>query len=105
MRLAGHVRASQAAPELSAHCQESGTSFTPYIMEECGAFNLAEEKRLIRKVDLRLIPLLCILYLMKKLDESNVRVASPMAAELPQARQKAKSQADVEYLRFPTRVS
>lgn len=36
------------------------------------ALTSEEERKLLRKVDWRLIPLLCILYLVKKLDESNV---------------------------------
>jgi hypothetical protein len=36
------------------------------------ALTTEEEKKLLRKVDWRLIPLLCMLYLVKKLDESNV---------------------------------
>lgn len=36
------------------------------------ALTVEEEKKLIRKVDWRLIPLLAMLYLVKKLDESNV---------------------------------
>jgi hypothetical protein len=36
------------------------------------ALTAEEEKRLLRKVDWRLIPLLCTLYLVKKLDENNV---------------------------------
>jgi hypothetical protein len=37
------------------------------------ALTAEEEKRLLRKVDWRLIPLLAMLYLVKKLDEINVR--------------------------------
>lgn len=40
--------------------------------EALTALTAEEEKRLLRKVDWRLIPLLCMLYLVKKLDESNV---------------------------------
>lgn len=36
------------------------------------ALTSEEEKRLIRRVDWRLVPLLCLLYLMKKIDENNV---------------------------------
>jgi hypothetical protein len=36
------------------------------------ALTAEEEKRLIRRVDWRLVPLLCLLYLMKKIDENNV---------------------------------
>ena len=36
------------------------------------ALTVEEEKKLLRKVDWRLIPMLCMLYLVKKLDESNV---------------------------------
>jgi hypothetical protein len=36
------------------------------------ALTAEEEKKLIRRVDWRLVPLLCLLYLMKKIDESNV---------------------------------
>lgn len=37
------------------------------------ALTAEEERKLLQKVDWRLIPLLCMLYLVKKLDESNVR--------------------------------
>lgn len=37
------------------------------------ALTVEEERKLLRKVDWRLIPLLCLLYLVKKLDETNVR--------------------------------
>lgn len=36
------------------------------------ALTADEERELLRRVDWRLIPLLCMLYLVKKLDESNV---------------------------------
>lgn len=36
------------------------------------ALTAAEERKLIRKVDWRLLPLLSMLYLMKKIDENNV---------------------------------
>lgn len=36
------------------------------------ALTVDEERRLIRRVDWRLVPLLCMLYLMKKIDENNV---------------------------------
>lgn len=36
------------------------------------ALTADEERKLIRRVDWRLIPLLCLLYLVKKIDESNV---------------------------------
>lgn len=36
------------------------------------ALTTDQEKKLIRRVDWRLMPLLCMLYLVKKLDESNV---------------------------------
>lgn len=36
------------------------------------ALTAEEERKLIRKVDWRLIPLLSMLYLMKKIDENNV---------------------------------
>ncbi|KAK6225635.1 hypothetical protein QIS74_01682 [Colletotrichum tabaci] len=42
------------------------------------ALTVEEEKKLIRKVDWRLIPLLAMLYLVKKLDESNVSQARIM---------------------------
>ncbi|GKT60947.1 pantothenate transporter [Colletotrichum tofieldiae] len=42
------------------------------------ALTVEEEKKLIRKVDWRLIPLLVMLYLVKKLDESNVSQARIM---------------------------
>ncbi|VUC27958.1 unnamed protein product [Clonostachys rosea] len=42
------------------------------------ALTAEEEKRLLRKVDWRLIPLLCMLYLVKKLDENNVSNARIM---------------------------
>ncbi|CAG9988296.1 unnamed protein product [Clonostachys byssicola] len=42
------------------------------------ALTAEEEKRLLRKVDWRLIPLLCTLYLVKKLDENNVSNARIM---------------------------
>ena len=38
------------------------------------ALTVEEERKLLRKVDWRLIPLMCMLYLVKKLDETNVRV-------------------------------
>lgn len=37
------------------------------------ALTVEEERKLIRRVDWRLVPLLCLLYLMKKIDENNVR--------------------------------
>lgn len=39
------------------------------------ALTADEEKRLIRRVDWRLVPLLCTLYFMKKIDEMNVSVS------------------------------
>ena len=36
------------------------------------ALTADEERKLIRRVDWRLVPLLCMLYLMKKIDENNV---------------------------------
>lgn len=36
------------------------------------ALTTKQELRLIRRVDWRLMPLLCLLYLVKKLDETNV---------------------------------
>lgn len=42
--------------------------------EALTALTADEERKLLRKVDWRLIPLLCMLYLVKKLDESNVSV-------------------------------
>ncbi|RTE78869.1 hypothetical protein BHE90_006654 [Fusarium euwallaceae] len=42
------------------------------------ALTAEEEKRLIRKVDWRLVPLLCLLYLMKKIDENNASNARIM---------------------------
>jgi len=41
--------------------------------EALTALTAEEEKKLLRRVDWRLIPLLCMLYMVKKLDESNVR--------------------------------
>ncbi|KAI8685016.1 MFS domain-containing protein [Fusarium keratoplasticum] len=42
------------------------------------ALTAEEEKRLIRRVDWRLVPLLCLLYLMKKIDENNASNARIM---------------------------
>ena len=47
------------------------------------ALTAEEEKRLLRKVDWRLIPLLCMLYLVKKLDESNVSSPQLQACSPP----------------------
>ncbi|KAJ3542784.1 hypothetical protein NM208_g395 [Fusarium decemcellulare] len=46
--------------------------------EALTALTVDEEKRLLRKVDWRLVPFLCMLYLVKKLDESNVSNARIM---------------------------
>ncbi|KAJ4264209.1 hypothetical protein NW762_005403 [Fusarium torreyae] len=48
--------------------------------EALTALTADEEKKLLRKVDWRLIPLLCMLYLVKKLDETNVPY---IVAEIP----------------------
>lgn len=40
------------------------------------ALTAEEERKLIRRVDWRLVPLLCMLYFMKKIDEMNVRAFS-----------------------------
>ncbi|OJJ00005.1 hypothetical protein ASPVEDRAFT_81589 [Aspergillus versicolor CBS 583.65] len=42
------------------------------------ALTVDEERRLIRRVDWRLVPLLCMLYLMKKIDENNASNARIM---------------------------
>ncbi|KAI0469650.1 major facilitator superfamily domain-containing protein [Xylariaceae sp. FL0804] len=42
------------------------------------ALTVEQERKLVRKVDWRLVPLLCLLYLVKKLDESNVSNAKIM---------------------------
>ncbi|KAL2847871.1 major facilitator superfamily domain-containing protein [Aspergillus pseudoustus] len=42
------------------------------------ALTAEEEKKLIRRIDWRLVPLLCLLYLMKKIDETNATNARIM---------------------------
>jgi hypothetical protein len=42
------------------------------------ALTTEQERKLLRKIDWRLIPMLCMLYLVKKLDESNVRPTAPL---------------------------
>ncbi|KAI1845466.1 hypothetical protein JX266_008324 [Neoarthrinium moseri] len=49
------------------------------------ALTAEEEKKLIRRIDWRLIPLLALLYVMKKLDESNVSNARIMNKGTPRA--------------------
>lgn len=40
------------------------------------ALTADEERKLIRRIDWRLVPLLCTLYFMKKIDEMNVSATS-----------------------------
>ena len=51
--------------------------------EALTALTTDEEKKLIRRVDWRLVPLLCMLYMVKKLDESNVSPGTAAMIETP----------------------
>jgi hypothetical protein len=67
--------AKRAGKEVFASNDDSTASDVELSREDVlTALSVEEERKLLRKVDWRLIPLLCLLYLVKKLDENNVGV-------------------------------
>lgn len=67
--------AKRAGKEIFASNDDSTASDLELSREDVlTALTVEQERKLLRKVDWRLIPLLCLLYLVKKLDENNVGI-------------------------------
>lgn len=70
--------AKRAGKQVFASNDDSTTSDIELSREDVlTALTVEQERELLRKVDWRLIPLLCLLYLVKKLDENNVGALKP----------------------------
>lgn len=53
--------------------QESIVGFNAELMGARSTLSTSEEKKLLRRIDLHLIPLLAVMYMVKSIDASNVR--------------------------------
>jgi len=53
--------------------QEGITGFVPSLMAARAVLSRDEERKLLHKIDYRLIPLLSLLYMVKTIDAANVR--------------------------------
>lgn len=61
----------------SEDLQDKIKGFDPSRMKARAILNAEEEKRLIRRVDWHLLPLLAVMYMVKTIDASNVRHVPP----------------------------
>lgn len=52
---------------------ESITGYDPILMRARATLSAEQEKKVIRRIDWRLIPLLSIMYMVKSIDATNVR--------------------------------
>lgn len=53
------------------------TGYNPTLMRARATLSSEEEKKVIRKIDWRLIPLLSVIYMVKSIDATNVRLSGP----------------------------
>lgn len=90
----------EVAPELrtaSSHDSSNKEHYVGHGLDDHVPFTAAEDKKLIRKIDLRTIPWLSFLYLLAFLDRANVGNAKLEGLVLPQA-QKGLGITDQQYL-------
>jgi hypothetical protein len=53
------------------------TGYNPILMRARATLSSENEKKVIRKMDWRLIPLLSVIYMIKSIDATNVRSSGP----------------------------
>lgn len=63
--------------------QSQITGYDPTLMRARATLSSDEEKKLIRRIDWHLLPLLAVMYMVKTIDASNVQYLSCFALMLP----------------------
>lgn len=67
---------------ISSEMSQGITGYDSQLMSGRSLLSSAEEKRLLRRVDLRLMPLLALILMIKNLDANNVGLPVPPTDEI-----------------------